>query len=89
MVTTCEIVAAYRRLYDTAIDSTGRRTDERIQSDSSYFVVAAAGVQEDDPGAPEIPSITKVNLVGFDGFISVAIDGLGKLANPILTSIDR
>ncbi len=45
----------------------------------------ALGLKEDDPGAPEIPSITKVNLVGFDGSVSVAIEGLGKLANPILT----
>ncbi len=45
----------------------------------------AVGDKEDDPRAPQIPSITKVNLVGFDGSISIAIDGLGKLANPIVT----
>ena len=49
----------------------------------------AVGVKEDDPDAPEIPSITKVNLNGFDGTVSVAIDGLGKLVNPILTIIER
>ena len=44
----------------------------------------AVGVREEGQGRPEIPSITKVNLNGFDGTVAVAIDGLGKLVNPIL-----
>jgi 2-keto-4-pentenoate hydratase/2-oxohepta-3-ene-1,7-dioic acid hydratase in catechol pathway len=43
------------------------------------------GGEPNDPRAPGIPSITKVNLLGFGGLVSVAIDGLGTLSNPILT----
>lgn len=43
------------------------------------------GGDEDDSRSPEIPGVTKVNLVGFDGLVSVAIDGLGTLLNPIVT----
>ncbi len=49
----------------------------------------AVGVRSEGPDAPEIPSITKVDLVGFDGAVSVAIDGLGKLTNPIFTNTER
>jgi 2-keto-4-pentenoate hydratase/2-oxohepta-3-ene-1,7-dioic acid hydratase in catechol pathway len=43
------------------------------------------GGERADPLTPEIPSITKVNLTGFDGAVSVTIEGLGTLSNPIVT----
>jgi 2-keto-4-pentenoate hydratase/2-oxohepta-3-ene-1,7-dioic acid hydratase in catechol pathway len=43
------------------------------------------GGDEDDRLRPEIPGVTKVNLVGFDGLVSVTINGLGTLSNPIET----
>jgi hypothetical protein len=46
------------------------------------------GGDEDDARSPEIPGVTKVNLVGFEGLVSVTIAGLGTLANPIVTEAE-
>lgn len=43
------------------------------------------GGEKGDPLSPEIPSITKVNLTRFDGLVSVTIEGLGMLSNPVVT----
>jgi 2,4-didehydro-3-deoxy-L-rhamnonate hydrolase len=43
------------------------------------------GGEEDDQRSPQIPGVTKVNLVGFEGEVSVTIDGLGTLSNPLVT----
>jgi hypothetical protein len=43
------------------------------------------GGEEDDQRSPEIPGVTKVNLVGFEGEVSVTIDGLGTRSNPLVT----
>ncbi len=45
----------------------------------------AVGGDEDDPDTPEIPGVTRANLVGFDGPVKVMIDQLGTLSNPIQT----
>ncbi len=45
----------------------------------------AVGGDADDPETPDIPGVTKVNLVGFDGAVKVTIDRLGTLSNPIVT----
>ena len=46
----------------------------------------AVGGDNDDPDAPDIPGVTRSNLVGFDGAVTVTISGLGTLSNPIQTS---
>lgn len=46
------------------------------------------GGDEDDQRSPEIPGVTKVTLVGFEGQVSVAIDRLGTLSNPIVTELE-
>ena len=45
----------------------------------------AVGGDEDDPNAPEIPGVTRANLNGFDGSVTVTITTLGTLTNPIET----
>lgn len=46
----------------------------------------AVGGDEDDPDAPDIPGVTRANLNGFDGAVSVTISRLGTLTNPIETT---
>jgi 2-keto-4-pentenoate hydratase/2-oxohepta-3-ene-1,7-dioic acid hydratase in catechol pathway len=48
----------------------------------------AAGGDADDPLIPEIPGVTKANLIGHVGTVSVEISGLGRLTNPIETTGD-
>ena len=43
----------------------------------------AVGGDEDDPAAPNVPGVTRANLVGFDGLVSVTIERIGTLANPV------
>jgi 2-keto-4-pentenoate hydratase/2-oxohepta-3-ene-1,7-dioic acid hydratase in catechol pathway len=43
----------------------------------------AVGGDEDDPGAPNVPGVTRADLNGFDGIVSVTIDRLGTLNNSI------
>ena len=45
----------------------------------------AVGGDLDDPAAPDIPGVTRANLVGFDGAVTVSIARLGTLSNPIQT----
>ena len=46
----------------------------------------AVGGDEDDPSRPDIPGVTRANLNGFEGVVTVRISGLGTLSNPIQTS---
>ena len=46
----------------------------------------AVGGDEDDPDAPDIPGVTRANLNGFNGAVTVGISRLGTLTNPIETS---
>jgi len=45
----------------------------------------AVGGDLDDPAAPDIPGVTRANLVGFEGAVKVTISRLGTLSNPIQT----
>jgi 2-keto-4-pentenoate hydratase/2-oxohepta-3-ene-1,7-dioic acid hydratase in catechol pathway len=45
----------------------------------------AVGGDQDDPDAPHIPGVTRVNLNGFAGEVVVEIEGLGRLVNRIAT----
>ncbi len=45
----------------------------------------AVGGDEDDPDQPDIPGVTRANLNGYQGAVTVTIDGLGTLTNPIET----
>lgn len=41
---------------------------------------------EIDPNAPQVPGVTRANLVGLEGDVVITIAGLGSLANPVLTA---
>jgi len=43
----------------------------------------AVGGDADDPDAPEVPGVTRANLVGFAGELSITISKLGTLTNSI------
>jgi 2-keto-4-pentenoate hydratase/2-oxohepta-3-ene-1,7-dioic acid hydratase in catechol pathway len=43
----------------------------------------AVGGDEDDPHAPDVPGVTRANLVGFDGEVTVQIENIGVLTNSI------
>jgi 2-keto-4-pentenoate hydratase/2-oxohepta-3-ene-1,7-dioic acid hydratase in catechol pathway len=43
----------------------------------------AVGGDEDDPSAPHVPGVTRANLNGFDGQVSVTIARIGTLSNSI------
>jgi len=43
----------------------------------------AVGGDADDPDAPDVPGVTRANLVGFDGTVSITISRLGTLRNSI------
>jgi 2-keto-4-pentenoate hydratase/2-oxohepta-3-ene-1,7-dioic acid hydratase in catechol pathway len=43
----------------------------------------AVGGEVDDPHAPDVPGVTRANLVGFVGEVTVTISGLGTLKNSI------
>lgn len=43
----------------------------------------AVGGDADDPHAPEVPGVTRANLVGFAGDVSITISKLGTLTNSI------
>ena len=45
----------------------------------------AVGGDNDDPDMPDIPGVTRSNMVGFQGEVKVVISGLGTLTNPIQT----
>ncbi len=45
----------------------------------------AVGGDNDDPDQPQIPGITKANLVDHVGPVSIEITGLGRLSNPTVT----
>lgn len=46
----------------------------------------AVGGDTDDPDHPQIPGITRANLVGHHGAVSIEITGLGRLSNPTVTN---
>ncbi|RYD27533.1 MAG: FAA hydrolase family protein, partial [Lysobacteraceae bacterium] len=46
----------------------------------------AVGGDTDDPMLPDIPGVTKANLIGHQGTVTVEIAGLGRLTNPIVTA---
>jgi 2-keto-4-pentenoate hydratase/2-oxohepta-3-ene-1,7-dioic acid hydratase in catechol pathway len=41
----------------------------------------AVGGDTDDPAAPDVPGVTRANLVGFGGAVSVTISHIGTLTN--------
>jgi len=43
----------------------------------------AVGGNEDDPNAPNVPGVTRADLNGFGGIVSVTIDRIGTLDNSI------
>jgi 2-keto-4-pentenoate hydratase/2-oxohepta-3-ene-1,7-dioic acid hydratase in catechol pathway len=43
----------------------------------------AVGGDHDDSRSPEVPGVTKMNLIDYDGRVSVTITGLGTLSNTI------
>jgi 2-keto-4-pentenoate hydratase/2-oxohepta-3-ene-1,7-dioic acid hydratase in catechol pathway len=43
----------------------------------------AVGGDADDPAAPDVPGVTRANLNGFDGAVSVTIERIGTLTNSI------
>jgi 2-keto-4-pentenoate hydratase/2-oxohepta-3-ene-1,7-dioic acid hydratase in catechol pathway len=43
----------------------------------------AVGGEADDPETPEVPGVTRANLVGFSGEVSITISRLGTLVNTI------
>jgi 2-keto-4-pentenoate hydratase/2-oxohepta-3-ene-1,7-dioic acid hydratase in catechol pathway len=43
----------------------------------------AVGGDHDGSRSPEVPGVTKMNLVGYDGRVSVTITGLGTLSNTV------
>jgi 2-keto-4-pentenoate hydratase/2-oxohepta-3-ene-1,7-dioic acid hydratase in catechol pathway len=43
----------------------------------------AVGGDEDDADAPNLPGVTRANLNGFEGEVSVTITGIGTLTNSI------
>ena len=43
----------------------------------------AVGGDEDDPAAPGVPGVTRADLSGFEGLVSVTIEKIGTLANPV------
>jgi len=43
----------------------------------------AVGGDEDDPAAPDVPGVTRADLIGFEGLVSVTIEKIGTLANPV------
>jgi 2-keto-4-pentenoate hydratase/2-oxohepta-3-ene-1,7-dioic acid hydratase in catechol pathway len=43
----------------------------------------AVGGDEDDPNAPNVPGVTRANLNGFEGEVSVTIARIGTLSNSI------
>lgn len=45
----------------------------------------AVGGANDNPDHAHIPGITKANLVGHHGHVSIEIEGLGRLSNPTIT----
>jgi 2-keto-4-pentenoate hydratase/2-oxohepta-3-ene-1,7-dioic acid hydratase in catechol pathway len=57
------------------------RTMTLLPGDIVSMGTAVGG--ETDPDAPEVPGVTRANLVGFEGMVSVTISGLGTLSNPI------
>lgn len=46
----------------------------------------AVGGETDDPARPEIPGVTRANLVGHEGVIAIEISGIGRLSNPTVTA---
>ncbi len=48
----------------------------------------AVGGDLDDPDHPQIPGVTKANLVGHLGSVSIEITGLGRLSNPTVTAAE-
>jgi 2-keto-4-pentenoate hydratase/2-oxohepta-3-ene-1,7-dioic acid hydratase in catechol pathway len=43
----------------------------------------AVGGDTDDPATPDVPGVTRADLVGFAGEVSITISGLGMLTNSI------
>jgi len=43
----------------------------------------AVGGETDDPAAPQVPGVTRANLAGLQGLVSVSIERLGTLSNHV------
>jgi 2,4-didehydro-3-deoxy-L-rhamnonate hydrolase len=39
-----------------------------------------------DPDAPQVPGVTRANLIGLAGLVTISISGLGTLENPVQTT---
>jgi 2-keto-4-pentenoate hydratase/2-oxohepta-3-ene-1,7-dioic acid hydratase in catechol pathway len=57
------------------------RTMTLLPGDIVSMGTAVGG--ETDPDAPQVPGVTKANLVGLEGLVTVTISKLGTLSNPI------
>lgn len=44
---------------------------------------------EPDPDAPQVPGVTRANLIGLTGKVTISISGLGTLENPVNTTSSR
>jgi len=57
------------------------RTMTLLPGDIVSMGTAVGG--EQDPDAPQVPGVTRADLTGFEGIVSVTISSLGTLSNPI------
>jgi len=60
------------------------RTMTLLPGDVVAMGTAVGG--EIDPDAPQVPGVTRADLVGLEGDVVVTISGLGALANPVQTT---
>jgi 2-keto-4-pentenoate hydratase/2-oxohepta-3-ene-1,7-dioic acid hydratase in catechol pathway len=60
------------------------RTMTLLPGDIVSMGTAVGG--EQDPDAPHVPGVTRANLVGLTGKVTVSISGLGTLENPVDTT---
>lgn len=59
------------------------RTMTLLPGDIVSMGTAVGG--EPDPDAPQVPGVTRANLVGLADLVSISISGLGTLQNPVST----
>jgi 2-keto-4-pentenoate hydratase/2-oxohepta-3-ene-1,7-dioic acid hydratase in catechol pathway len=60
------------------------RTMTLLPGDIVSMGTAVGG--EPDPDAPQVPGVTRANLIGLTGLVTISISGLGTLENPVQTT---
>lgn len=60
------------------------RTMTLLPGDVVSMGTAVGG--ERDPDAPQVPGVTRANLIGHSGMVTISISGLGTLENPVQTT---